>query len=363
MSGTLDNTTSWLPVDETKADIFEDAVSLISTTTIVSVAYGIVVTLYAICAQSLIQQIRTSVRKKQAAYSLAYISVMVIMGTIYCACSARQAQLEYVNFRNFPGGPSAYSLFIFDTPIFIVGDSAYFVASWMNDALLLWRLFVLYRGTRYCVPVVVGGVIFYLATFSLGLVTLIESSLPNHSFWSAIAVKFATAYYAILTAYTIVITLFMVLRILSVRHNIIKAVGRSDFGGQYLSIVAMIVESSALYTVCGIVFLALYLKNNQVENVFLGTLSQVQIIAPLLIIYRVSQGKAWEQETSTYLTTVKTTGIPHPPVDYGHGTTATTLNSSHALNIVVDKEVHSVHDSHKDIVFRRKGDEYELETV
>ncbi|KAF9030269.1 hypothetical protein BJ165DRAFT_1378397 [Panaeolus papilionaceus] len=288
---------------------------------------------------------------------------MVIMGTIYEACSARQTQLEYVNFRNFPGGPSAYSLFIFDTPVFIVGDSAYFVASWMNDALLLWRLSVLYRGSRFCTPVVIGGVIFYLATFSLGLVTLIESSLPSQSFWSAIAVKFATAYYAIVTSYTIVITLFMVMRILSVRRSIIKATGRSDFGGQYLSIAAMIVESSALYTVWGIVFLALYLRNNQVENVFLTTLSQVQIIAPLLIIYRVSQGKAWEQDTSTNLTTFNTSGIPRAARSgYTNGTT-TTLASSHALNIVVDKEIRSVHDSNTDRVYRGKVDEYELETV
>ncbi|KAF9029960.1 hypothetical protein BJ165DRAFT_1578145, partial [Panaeolus papilionaceus] len=295
-----------------------------------------VVTLYVICAQALIQQMRSGVRKKQATWSLVYITVMVIMGTIYEACSARQTQLEYVNFRNFPGGPSAYSLFIFDTPVFIVGDSAYFVASWMNDALLLWRLSVLYRGSRLFTPVIIGGVIFYLAAFSLGLVTLIESSLPSQSFWSAIAVKFATAYYAVVTTYTIVITLFMVLRILHLRRRIIKATGRTEFGDQYLSIAAIIVESSALYTVWGIIFLALYLRNNQVENVFLTTLSQVQIIAPLLIMYRVSQGKAWEQDTTTNIMTLNASGGPRTHAGYSNGTTTTILNSSHSLN---DKEV------------------------
>ncbi|KAF9030391.1 hypothetical protein BJ165DRAFT_1519976, partial [Panaeolus papilionaceus] len=223
----------------------------------------------------------------------------------------------------------------------------------------LWRLSVLYRGSRFCTPVVIGGIIFYLATFSLGLVTLIESSLPSQSFWSAIAVKFATAYYAVVTTYTIVITLFMVFRILSVRSNIIKAMGRSDFGGQYLNIAAMIIESSALYTVWGIVFLALYLRNNEVENVFLATLSQVQIIAPLLIIYRVSQGKAWEQDTSNNLTTLNASGNAYNHTGYSHGTT-TTLNSSHALNIVIDKEVRSVHDTNK---IRGKLEEHELENV
>lgn len=140
MSGTLDNVTSWLPVGETEGAVYEDGVSLVSTTTLCSVAYGIAFTLFIICAQSLLQEIRAGSRKRQATLSLIYISIMVIMGTIYCALSARATQLQYVNFRNFPGGPSAYSLYIFDTPLDITADSAFVITGVMNDALLVRTL-------------------------------------------------------------------------------------------------------------------------------------------------------------------------------------------------------------------------------
>src|SRR4051794_17066932 len=111
----------------------------------------------------------------------------------------------------------------------------------------------------------------------MGMVTLIESVLPTQSFWSAIAVKFALAYYALTTSYTIVITSLMIARILLVRRAFIKATGRREYGTQYLSIAAMLIESSALYTIWGIIFLGLYIVNNPVQFIFLASLSEVQV--------------------------------------------------------------------------------------
>ncbi|PPQ99851.1 hypothetical protein CVT24_009602, partial [Panaeolus cyanescens] len=293
MSGTLDNVTSWKPIDETPFEIFEDATNLIASTTTNAAAYGVVFTLFCICVHSLIQQLRAGSRTKQAIFSLVYISIMFVFGTIYCAVNSREAQLEYVNFRNFPGGPAAYAIFIFSTPLNIVGAVSFFATSWMNDGLLRVSLL---RPSGLQIFVDISSVL-----TAMGMVTLIESVLPTQSFWSAIAVQFATAYYVLTTTYTIIITGLMIARILLVRRNFMKATGRTEFSSQYVSIAAMIIESSALYTVWGIIFLALYLVNNPVQYVFLGTLSEVQIIAPLLIIYRVSQGKAWKEETTMKL--------------------------------------------------------------
>ncbi|KAF9051286.1 hypothetical protein BJ165DRAFT_1340990 [Panaeolus papilionaceus] len=347
----MDNVTSWKPTDETPFEIFEDATNLIASTTANSVAYGVALTLFCICVHSLVQQFRAGSRKKQAIYSLVYISVMFIFGTIYCAVNSREAQLEYVNFRNFPGGPAAYAIFIFSTPLNVVGAVAFFVTGWMNDALLLWRLWVLYRGSRFFLPIVSFCVIMYLATFAMGMVTLIESVLPTQSFWSAIAVQFATAYYALTTTYTIAITTLMITRILLVRRNFIKATGRSDFSFQYLSVAAMIIESSALYTVWGIIFLALYLVNNPVQYIFLASLSEVQIIAPLLIIYRVSQGKAWKADTSRHLFSNTSAGNRPFSTQAARGTAIATTDSSRTLqniHIIVDRDVHSSHDTQRD---------------
>ncbi|PPQ71932.1 hypothetical protein CVT24_007906 [Panaeolus cyanescens] len=302
MSGTIDDPSSWQPAGETSLDLLNEAVNLIASTTLNGLAYGVVLTLYCICIYTLVLQFIEGSRRRHIIFSGIYITVMFACGTVYCAANARLTQLAYVNFRNFPGGPAVYALYEFNTPISIAGATAFMMTTWMNDALLIWRLWVLYIGSRFSIPVVGFAVLTYLATFAMGLVTLVESLLPNQSLWSAISVKFAMSYYAMTVAYTVLITALMVTRILVARRSFIKATGQKKHGGQYLSIVAMIIESSALYTVWGIIFLGLYIVNHPIQYVFLGTLSEVQIIAPLLIMYRVAIGKAWTAKTTQTLT-------------------------------------------------------------
>ncbi|PPR06714.1 hypothetical protein CVT24_013034 [Panaeolus cyanescens] len=349
MSGTLDNSTSWQPIDETPLDVLNDAVNLIASTTINGVAYGVVLTLYLVCVYALIQQFRAGIRKNQAIWSGVYITIMFALGTVYCAVNSRITQLAYVNFRNFPGGPAAFAVFVFSTPINIAGAAAFFITSWMNDALLVWRLWVLYRGSRYATLITGFALIMYLGTFSMGMVTLIESVLPTQSFWSAIAIKFALAYYALTTSYTIVITGLMIARILMVRRAFIKATGRREYGTQYLSIAAMLIESSALYTIWGIIFLGLYIVNHPVQFVFLASLSEVQIIAPLLIIYRVSIGKAWQSDTTQTLTaggqSQSRTAVRSNGITSGTATDRTYNN----IHVVVDRNVtHDESSLHKE---------------
>lgn len=401
MSGTMDNVTSWQATDETPLEVLNDAVNLIASTTINGVAYGVVLTLYLICLHALFQQLRSGVRKNQAIFSGLYITVMFALGTVYCAVNSRITQLAYVNDRNFPGGPADFAVFVFSTPINIAGAVAFFITSWMNDALLVrlrdldmwinllifnqvWRLWVLYRGSRFSVPITSFAVILYLGTFcesylhaynlylrahalilAMGMVTLIESVLPTQSFWSAIAVKFALAYYALTTSYTIVITSLMIARILLVRRAFIKATGRREYGTQYLSIAAMLIESSALYTIWGIIFLGLYIVNNPVQFIFLASLSEVQvrhlfistraiidtssqIIAPLLIIYRVSIGKAWQSDTTQTLTNGRQSqSRTNGPLTYNSAATAfeRTYNNVH---ITVDQNTTHENSIHKE---------------
>ncbi|PPR03305.1 hypothetical protein CVT24_012587 [Panaeolus cyanescens] len=345
MSGTLDNATSWLPIGESPLDIQEDATNLIGPTTINGFTFGIAFTLYVICVQSLVQQLRAGTRPKQTIFTLVYISVMFAMATIYCAVNSRLVQLEFVNFRNYPGGPTAYSIVLFPTAINIAGLCAFFITNWMNDALLLWRLWILYHRSRFQLPVIGFGTLLYLATFAIGIIVVVESSLPNDSFFTGIAVEFVTTYYALTTSFTIIITLLMSARILLVRRQLISATGSQAFAAQYTSIVSMLVESSALYTVWGIIFLATYVTNNPVQNIFLASLSEIQTIAPLLIVYRVSQGKAWNYDTTKTLTAGSVmTGRFRAP---GASTTATatpTMDAEmKAIRIQVQTDVDSRH--------------------
>ncbi|KAF9002064.1 hypothetical protein BDQ17DRAFT_1357376, partial [Cyathus striatus] len=68
----------------------------------------------------------------------------------------------------------------------------------------------------------------------------------------------------------------------------------------------MLVESSALYTIWAIIFLGLYIVNHPVQYIFLASLAEVQVCScSLLIIFRVSRGKAWGTSTEQTLTAIR----------------------------------------------------------
>jgi hypothetical protein len=118
----------------------------------------------------------------------------------------------------------------------------------------------------------------------------------NSPYFSSTNVNYTVPYLSLSLALNIIITLVIVLRLLTYRHRISKVLG-SSYGTQYTSIAAMIVESAALYSAFSVVFLTLFLLNNPISATFLQSFTQVQIIAMLLIVFRVAQGKGWSQDT------------------------------------------------------------------
>ena len=83
----------------------------------------------------------------------------------------------------------------------------------------------------------------------------------------------------------------------------------------YTSVTAILVESCALYATFSLIFIVLFAINHPIQYVFLSALANVQvgiiqkdhrrnltlsskIIAPLLVIFRVSQNKAWNKNTT-----------------------------------------------------------------
>lgn len=66
----------------------------------------------------------------------------------------------------------------------------------------------------------------------------------------------------------------------------------------YASIAAMMAESAAPYSICGIIFIATFAANSPGQNLFLPPLGQVMCLSPELIIWRVASGRAWSERTT-----------------------------------------------------------------
>lgn len=107
--------------------------------------------------------------------------------------------------------------------------------------------------------------------------------------------------------------------------NLVLCAGRKEAeASPYTSIAAMLIESSALYATWSLVFIIVYAVGSPGQYVLLMTLCNVQVyhcflpctmegldadilnrqvIAPILIVYRVSKGVGWEQGTTAVVLT------------------------------------------------------------
>jgi len=68
---------------------------------------------------------------------LTYISCSFILGTLAIASSSDITQRTYIDDRNFPGGPAAFSAQDFTLPLQDMGDFCSVIGVWFTDGLLV----------------------------------------------------------------------------------------------------------------------------------------------------------------------------------------------------------------------------------
>lgn len=127
---------------ETPTDIFNDQTNFVGII-LCSFGYGIVFTLYCTCSQILYAQLWQPEKRRQAAFMLTYVSVMTLCGGLYFASTSHTMQLAYVDFRNYPAGPNAYTNVTYSSPINVLGVVLFFIVSWMSDAMIVCVVSVL----------------------------------------------------------------------------------------------------------------------------------------------------------------------------------------------------------------------------
>ncbi|KAJ6562306.1 hypothetical protein B0H19DRAFT_942782 [Mycena capillaripes] len=270
-------------------------------------------TLWVICVYFLRQQIRTGSRDRaRSAFLLGYISLRFIFGTLYTIMTTHATTISYVQHRDFSGGPEVYNNFVlFSAPVSITNTISYIFSNWMAEALSLWRLAVLYHRSPYTKLVVAFPALIYLSTIAMGIMLIIQTAHPLGSLWANGTLNFALPYFTLSVSMTVITTVIMITWLILARRRLQHLLGSSEDSEPYIGIAAMLCESCALYSIFSLIFIALYAVNNPVQYVFFASLANVQIIAPLLIIFRVSQGRVWTRTTEKNLSSTTERSGPH----------------------------------------------------
>ncbi|KAG2154463.1 uncharacterized protein EDB93DRAFT_1327010 [Suillus bovinus] len=293
----MSSNSSWTP-DESSATLLAEK-GWLQGTVVSAVAYGIDVTLFFMCFHLLFRQMNSKNYKKQLPL-LVYITITFILSTLFMAALADFTQLAFIQYRNFPGGPSAYENV--SMPIDNLSDICGFLTMIMSDGLVVWRFKVIYKGCTVPMWIIMAfPCVLFAASIATGIMWLLQVTASS-PYFSSTSINYTVPYLSLSLALNIILTIAIVIRLFTYRHRITRVLG-PGYGTQYTSIAAMIVESAALYSAFSVAFLALFLTNNPISETFIVSLTQVQIIAMLLIIFRVAQGKGWSQDTMSKVMT------------------------------------------------------------
>lgn len=204
---------------------------------------------------------------------------------------------------DYPGGPIAYLADEWNHPMPALAYWTYLMTMWFADALMLWRVTVLYDGVQRLVRL---SVVFVMLTIYIGAVASGCFSLAilstNQTFFSKYSQRVGIPCFTLSVTLNVFATALISIRLLSFKWRTEKYLGCRETS-PYTSVAAMLIESSTLYAIWSVVFIILYAINNPGMDIMLMTLCNVQVIAPLLITFRVSKGLAWERNTSTMTST------------------------------------------------------------
>ncbi|KAJ2929654.1 hypothetical protein H1R20_g7447, partial [Candolleomyces eurysporus] len=261
----------YAPPGETPADLWIERSNLAGIV-IAGVAYGILFTIFVQCILSL----RTSnpQKKRQARWLAAYSCVIFILATCGFAANVKFIQMTFIDYRNYPGGPNGFTFDFYTDPVNMFSLMCYVIMNWFADGLMLYRFTVFYNGKSWLI--LVFPCMLYLAIIGLSLAMAIYTMNPSIGFWAPITIDIGTAYWSLSIGMNVIVTVAIAGRLLKMRANIRKILGPKH-SSPYTSVLAMIIESAALYTSWALVFMVAYAKGDTFQNIVLSSLGQVQV--------------------------------------------------------------------------------------
>ncbi|KZV68916.1 hypothetical protein PENSPDRAFT_502472 [Peniophora sp. CONT] len=256
-------------------------------------AWGVLLSVTIQCVTALWRNIRHGKRRHRLL--LVYVVLMTSLATVGVSLGAKWQQTFFIDNRMYPGGPMAYYAKYSANPLTAASRFCAFMMNWMADGLLIYRLYVIYQGALLFVTV---PILTFLASFAMSIVELDAITRPESSIFLSTNVNLGLIYWSLSIAVNIIVTVLIVARIFFVQRAIAQALGvdsrKSD--RMYTDVSAMLIESAALYTIPGVIFLAGY--SLQIPLQFtVEPLECIQGIAPLLIILRVANGTAYTATT------------------------------------------------------------------
>ncbi|THH03571.1 hypothetical protein EW145_g6170 [Phellinidium pouzarii] len=226
--------------------------------------------------------------RRKSRILLAYTIFMLCVTTIYMGVAINYSQHQIID---DPTSPDLLSVW----PQVVVA-AAYTVNTWFTDGYLLYRCYVIWTG-HFQMLVMILPVLTYLGSIGTSIANVVFTANPGSTYSSHLVQVFGTANWSLSLSLNVMLTGLIAGRLLRYRAKLRKVLG-PNHGKVYTNILAISVESAALYAIFEIMVLVTFLKNSPTENVFFPMTGNIQVITPNLIILRVAKGISFTTEDS-----------------------------------------------------------------
>ncbi|KAF9525528.1 hypothetical protein CPB83DRAFT_859418 [Crepidotus variabilis] len=323
------------PSDESKITTFLKFTTM--GVIISAIAYGVVFTL-AVMSFHLLHKTSLDGKKRIHYLLFAYIVFMFILSTVNIV-AAIHMNLNAIVSQTLPKTLEVGKN---------VGAVVIVLVTWGSDGFLLWRAAVLYEGVSTArrkivncfigflmVAQLVTGTMYFLSNFMDAL------NPPRYS--DSIFVAFACTTLSI----NWIITGLVVGRLLHFRGKVSRSLG-ADYGTPFGRIITMCVESAALIIIFSTIFLVLNLMKKNPFSFSRILLTNIYVIGPFLILYRVAQGKAFLTSSNSFYSVPGNSGGQRSATlqfnDRGRHTLST--GNSTKIEVNISDEVHKDYYDH-----------------
>ncbi|KAF8899342.1 hypothetical protein BD779DRAFT_77469 [Infundibulicybe gibba] len=263
--------------------------------------YGVQAVLFSVCAFYLWRQ-----RKVRPIYAflLAYTTLLFLASTLVQVAQAHLTELAFVDNKNFPGGPWAYHQNSLGGVTNLLNVCARLTLLLPSNVFMTWRCWVVWvsAGRRVACLVISLPVLMIIVSLITDTFLFISYTHPDshiahvggsHGFiWSNV-------YCSLVFSTGIIVTIFILIRLIIHRRRIRASLSHAHGGVGYLSVMTIIVESFAVFSIVGALCVIATGVGSPASLPFSAATISLQQICEYLIILRVARGEAWKEDTIT----------------------------------------------------------------
>ncbi|KAF8994285.1 hypothetical protein BDQ17DRAFT_1528370, partial [Cyathus striatus] len=181
----------------------------------------------------------------------------------------------------------------------LLENICFVLTAWAVDVVMIWRFLYIYhdlKRTKWSIFVFAS--LNQMVSFGLGSLTVFILATQRDDFTTLLVFEMMTL------IQNLALTTLIVGRLLLFRRMMQKVLGRS-YGNEYTGVATMLLESQALLGVGQVTLLVTLSLQSNYRMTFYHIVGQLQVLTPLMLIYRVAQGKVYNLNTITQLTQIR----------------------------------------------------------